>query len=284
MAYIKTLKDNELVGGTDNKDVYPVSTTQALYSQEADGTVRMSKDNPLEPEKLEERLEDHEEDAKELHRKTEKLVLNVSNNGTTLVEITGSTNSIHITGGAKIETYGDEPDEPISLLDGDLSKLTLSIGSAEIVYITEWEGNTTWDLPNVVGRFNAKFDFTYNGISKYVSTHTDINLRKFVGFASEAPSDVTTLGNPSDPNLFGNTVNCTVTVPTNGTGFKRIYFAVPSGMTISRITQPDALNAPLAFTFVDNINRSIGGVNYAYKLYQSTDLIDSSVSKRLTIS
>jgi hypothetical protein len=32
IAYIKTLKDNELIGGTDNRDVYPVSTTQAIFS------------------------------------------------------------------------------------------------------------------------------------------------------------------------------------------------------------------------------------------------------------
>lgn len=39
MAYIKTLKDNELVGGTDQSDVYPVSSTQAIFSQKSDGTV-----------------------------------------------------------------------------------------------------------------------------------------------------------------------------------------------------------------------------------------------------
>lgn len=31
MAYIKRLKDNELVGGTDNTDVYPLTTAKAVY-------------------------------------------------------------------------------------------------------------------------------------------------------------------------------------------------------------------------------------------------------------
>ena len=55
-------------------------------------------------------------------------------------------------------------------------------------------------------------------------------------------------------------------------------------MTINRVIQPDALNAPLAITQIGTINRTINGTTYAYKLYRSDDLIDSSVSKRLTIS
>ena len=63
MAYIKTLKDNELIGGTDNTDVYPVSTTQAIFSQKPDGTLP----DGIKHQKLEDRLFDGEEDARELH-------------------------------------------------------------------------------------------------------------------------------------------------------------------------------------------------------------------------
>ena len=55
MAYIKTLKDNELIGGQDNTDVYPVSTTQAIFSQKPDGTVPEGR-----KQLLEERLEEDE--------------------------------------------------------------------------------------------------------------------------------------------------------------------------------------------------------------------------------
>jgi hypothetical protein len=61
MAYIKTLKDNELIGGQDNTDVYPVSTTQAIFSQKPDGTVPEGR-----KQLLEDRLEDNEEDTKNL--------------------------------------------------------------------------------------------------------------------------------------------------------------------------------------------------------------------------
>ena len=49
MAYIKTLNEQELVGGNSNTKVYPRTTTQAVYSQDGDGNV---------PEGVEPLLED----------------------------------------------------------------------------------------------------------------------------------------------------------------------------------------------------------------------------------
>ena len=275
MAYIKTLKDNELIGGTDNTDVYPISTTQAIFSQKPDGTIPSG----IRHQRLEERLEDHEDDAQELHRKTEKLVVYLSNNkaGQTL-EITGDENTMTLTGSAQIETYGDEPSQSISS-DAMTSK-RLTVAYAEALLYDGSVVNTTFTFPNTVGTYTSTFTCTYNGITKYVSSTTNLNLRKYFGFAEEAPTDPTTLGTSH----FSNSVGCTVTIPVNGTGFKHIYFAVPNGMTISRIVQPDALNAPLAITQVGTISRTIGSSTFTYKLYRSTDLIDSSLSKRLTIS
>ncbi len=56
MGYIKTLKNNELVGGTDETPVYPVSSTQAIYSQDNSGDTPEGK-----PKKLEDRLQSIEE-------------------------------------------------------------------------------------------------------------------------------------------------------------------------------------------------------------------------------
>lgn len=33
MGHIKKLKNNELVGGTDNNDVYPITSTKAVYDE-----------------------------------------------------------------------------------------------------------------------------------------------------------------------------------------------------------------------------------------------------------
>lgn len=56
MGYIKTLKNNELIGGTDETPVYPVSSTQAIYSQNDSGDTPEGK-----PKKLEDRLQSIEE-------------------------------------------------------------------------------------------------------------------------------------------------------------------------------------------------------------------------------
>ena len=46
------MKNNELIGGTDESPVYPVSSTQAIYSQDASGNIPEGK-----PKKLEDRLQ-----------------------------------------------------------------------------------------------------------------------------------------------------------------------------------------------------------------------------------
>ena len=274
MAYIKTLKDNELIGGQDNTDVYPVTTSQAIYRQNPNG----SKPGGVK-QKLEDTLQDHEDDAKELHRKTEKLVVYLSNDkaGQTL-EITGNDNTMTLTGSAQVETYGDEPSQ--SITPEEMTNKRMIVTSSGATLYDEGVITTTFTLPNVVGQYIATFTVEYKGVSKSVNNSVNVNLRKYFGFAEAEPTDPTAL----DVSHFSNSVGCTVTIPANGTGFKRIYFAVPSAMTINRIVQPDALNAPLTITQVGTINRTIGGTTYTYKLYQSDDLIDSSVSKRLTIS
>lgn len=55
MAIIKTLKENELMGGMENEDLYPISSTQAIFSQDSDGAFPKGV-KPL----LEDRLKDHE--------------------------------------------------------------------------------------------------------------------------------------------------------------------------------------------------------------------------------
>lgn len=276
MAYIKTLKDNELVGGTDNTDVYPVTTTQAIYSQMPDGTVPSG----IKHQRLEERLKDHEDDAKELHRKSEKLMVYLNNSKAgQILEITGETYTMTLTGSAQVESFGDEPSQSIAESEMDAKRMMVTSSGATLY--DEAVADATYTLPNVVGSYTARFYCTYNGITKYATNAVNVNLRKYFGFASEQPEDVTTLG----ASHFSNSVaGVTVTIPASGTGFKKIWFAVPNGMSISRVVQPDALNAPLAITLVGTVERIIGGNSYTYKLYQSVDLIDSSISKRLTIN
>lgn len=98
MAYIKTLKDNEYIGGTDNTDVYPVTSTQAVFSQDSDGKTPDGVQSNLE-----DRLQEDEADIKELKEsvgdKQEKLV-----SGTNIKTINGKSllgnGNITISGGS----------------------------------------------------------------------------------------------------------------------------------------------------------------------------------------
>ena len=56
MAYIHKIKEKEIIGGTEDIDLYPVTSTQAVYSQNKNGAVPAG----VEP-KLEDRLSKHEE-------------------------------------------------------------------------------------------------------------------------------------------------------------------------------------------------------------------------------
>lgn len=227
-----------------------------------------------------------ESDAQELHRKTEKLTtyLAISKsgaplpNGTTL-EITGDENTISMTGTARVETYGDEPSQSIAESEMESKRLTVIRNGTTLFDMAVVSAEYT--LPDdKVGAYNIAFTTTYNNVSRSASSTVNLNLRKYFGFASSQPTDPTTLST----SYFSNSVGCTVTIPANGTGFKYIYFAVPYNMSITNIIQPDALNAPLAFSQIGTISRTISGNTYQYKLYKSVDLINSSISKRLTIS
>ena len=262
MAKVKVLKDNELVGGTDNTSVYPVTHTKAIF----DGNNK----------ELDQRLNENDDDRELLHRQSEKLVLSLTSDKSYVMEINSNQENATFRAIATIETFGDEP---INILNPDNYEYTFS--NAKFVSKTERSVIASATLPSIVGAFTTQFNVIYNGVNKTVSVITNKNLRKYFGF-SENLTEITAL----EASHFSNSVACTVTIPANPSGdkYKAIYFAVPAEMTISDVRQPDALNAPLAFRFVNETYRVINGESYAYKIYKSTDLIDSTVSKRLTIS
>ena len=262
MAKVKVLKDNELVGGTDNTSVYPVTHTKAIF----DGNNK----------ELDQRLNENDNDRDLLHRQSEKLVLSLASDMSGAIEISGTQKVATFTAKAAIETFGDEP--TITL---NPNEYEYSFTNAEFVSKTESNITASAVLSSEVGAFTTTFSVTYNGVSKTASVTANMNLRKYFGFSNEL-TEITVLGTSH----FSNSVTCTVTIPANPSGdkYKAIYFAVPADMTISDVRQPDALNAPLAFRFVNETYRVIDGVSYAYKIYKSTDLINSTVSKRLTIS
>ena len=263
MGKIKVLKDNELVGGTDNDSLYPVTHTKAVFDSNN--------------KELDQRLNENEAYIKMLHRQSEKLVLFLTSDMSGAVEITDTQKVATFTAKAVTETFGDEP--AITLNPNNYVYL---FTNGTFTSKSDTDITATAVLPTTVGDFTTTFTASYNGVSKSTSITSNMNLRKYFGFSDTPPTNVTTL----DTSHFSNTVGCTISIPANPSGkkYKNIYFAVPENMSILDIRQPDAFNASLAFQSVGIIPRIIGNNYYTYKLYKSTDLIDSTVSKRLTIS
>lgn len=264
MAIIKVLKDEELVGGIDNTDVYPITHTKAIYD--------------TKNKQLDARLNENDNDRALLHRQSEKVVpyIKISDS---LMEIGGISNIVHVEGWAKIENFGDEDyrDVPTDNLHiqyvNDGTELTKTSSGVKV--------KTDYKLPAEVGTYTFRIMTDYDTAHpKTIDANVNLNLRKYFGFYSTNITNIEELG-ASD---FSNKVGCTVTVPAINDGYKPIYFAVPAGMSISRVVQPDALNAPMAITQLGTMSRTVGGVSFSYKIYKSTDDIDTTKSKRLTIS
>lgn len=276
MAYIKTLKDNELIGGQDNTDVYPVSTTQAIFSQKPDGTIPEG----IKHQRLEERLEDMESDASGLHKSSERFSVYLENDKAgQVLEIQPNVSHVFsLIGTAFMETFGDEPNIPVTPEEIEAKKISILSGSA--ILHEENAMSMDYTLPNAVGEYTAKLECTNDGITKSVENSAFLNLRKYFGFSEEVPVDITTLG-ASD---FSNEVGCNIVIPPHGNGFKHIYFAVPTPMEIHRIVVADTMLAVLVFHSLGTISRVINGSSYNYNLYESEDLIDSTNVKYLTIS
>lgn len=281
MAIIKVLKDEQLIGGAGNTKVYPVTSTQAVYRQTSEGAT-----NGL----LETSLQDIEDDAKELHSKTEKIKPSLEINVDGVLEINGAVYNLTLMGSAKVSCFGDAPDEAINVSSMEDKSLRY-VYNGFTGNIEGHESNNKWvgsvTIPNVdvsivPGTCNFGFIFSYNnrqGIN--IGKPVYFNLRKYFGFASTQPTDPTTL---SDSH-FSDSVECNITISAKGAtdNFEPIYFAIPVDMNITKVIQIDSLNAPLAISQIGTINRTISGITYQYKLYRSIDLINTKFSKQLRI-
>jgi hypothetical protein len=307
MAYIKKLKENELIGGTDNTDVYPVTTSQAIFRQNPDGHA---------PEGVRPRLEDtlqyHEKDAQELHRKTEKLKLTITNSkGGSTIEIADNNQSsdfiITLTGKAYLETFGDEPDEVVKLNDEStitLKQITkefsVTYGTTALSIASQTASGNSWvgtcDLSQgtankTIGTYTSKFTVSYLGVEKSITSPTYIGLRAYAGFTEEESATVDTdLNTWSSFSPYISRMDRNVVVHDGSSSSVRmvfpavsgdvggdnpttryIHFLIPAPLKVSRITQPDGLGQELAFTNPNiTVIRIIDGQDYTYNVYRTT--------------
>lgn len=319
MAQLKVLKD-AMLGGDSNVDVYPVTSTQAIYSHYVDGqgNLHVREKNGV-PEKIEDRLQDQEDDSKELHRKTEKLIVRIVSNLTGTLECTGNSYTMNLTGSAGLETYGDEAEEVLSADSSKpkhMSHYTLAVNGPSYVDTDTGEmvnDNIPFALPtisgdNVVGSINITKPGTYtsrfevtnddgkSSITKTATSIVHLALKMYYGFSTNRPSSVTSL----DGNSYSNSVAGTITIPqksdpqiTGEEKFQHVYIALPRylvGTKTVTARQPDSLNAPFPLRKISTISRTVGAASYDYYLYESGTTstsddgkIDSTIAKRLTL-
>lgn len=209
---------------------------------------------------------------KGLHKQIVKYTSNISVSPSSL-RINGENLSTTLNKTDKLSSFGDAGE---SATNPDSSTTTSPDGVID--------GNTwSFVFPQTVGTYTVTYKATKNGTERVSTANVSIYLRKYFGFSESVPSNLEELEALSEK-ADSPSVNWEDYINAKGTGDKYIYFAVPYNMTIHNITQPDALYAPFAFTQLNDITITINRTNYTYKLYRSTDKVDSSVNKKLKIS
>lgn len=158
MAHIKILKDNELIGGQDNSDVYPVSSTQAIFSQTPDGMVPAGVKR-----RLENRLIDIEANLKDIRDIVEQLI------GGNVISMSVDPNTIN---------YGVSTDVTVnvtSAMSADFIKIYRNAGE-EPIYTGSGKTATVVDriTPNNMEPVRYLAEVRANGITKTIDKEVTI--------------------------------------------------------------------------------------------------------------
>lgn len=128
MAYIKTLKENELYGGKDNNTIYPVTTTQAVFSQDKTGNIPEGVEY-----KLEDRLQEDENKVKALDKKVTDNSDDIQTLQDKCTEVVKSINQLITSKNtfaqdiADIRKVNEQQDEKLSELDEKVVQLNTEV-------------------------------------------------------------------------------------------------------------------------------------------------------------
>lgn len=105
MGYIKKLKNNELIGGTDKTTIYPVTSTEAVFEETTNGSESSFKSQKTINKEQQDELDDHEE---RIQAAEAKDIKSITINGSTKKFEVDSTNNVDLT----IYTVDSDPDMP----------------------------------------------------------------------------------------------------------------------------------------------------------------------------
>lgn len=118
-----------------------------------------------------------------------------------------------------------------------------------------------------------------NGPLHFESEIEDLLHKVYVAFMSSVPQRIAEIVRENHASYESSGASKTVTVPASGTGYKHVYIVMPSAISLTGVTQPDALDAQMGFTLVSSISDGV----IIYKIYESNSRIDCSIGKKITI-
>ena len=105
MGYIKKLKNNELVGGTDKTTIYPVTSTEAVFEEITNGNESSFKSQKTINKEQQDELDDHEE---RIQAAEAEDIKSITINGSTKKFEVDDENNVDLT----IYTVDSDPDMP----------------------------------------------------------------------------------------------------------------------------------------------------------------------------
>lgn len=183
MGYIKKLKSNELVGGTDKTTIYPVTSTEAVFEEITNGNESSFKSQKTINKEQQDILDDHEDRIQEAEVNDVK---SITINGSTKKFVVDDENNVDLT----VYTVDDDPEMP-DIAD-KVDELRNMVGTSTPVLETSHKtrietleggdsvtGSVENKIKTKVDTINSSFQDDNNEYVKYSMTQTSGKVTGF---------------------------------------------------------------------------------------------------------
>lgn len=183
MGYIKKLKNNELVGGTDKTTIYPVTSTEAVFEEITNGNESSFKSQKTINKEQQDELDDHEE---RIQAAEAEDIKSITINGSTKKFRVDDKNNVDLT----IYTVDNDPEMPsiasnVEDLRNMVGTSTPVLGTSHKTRIETLEGgeSVTGSVENKiktkVDSINSFYQDDDNEYVKYSMTQTSGEVTDF---------------------------------------------------------------------------------------------------------
>lgn len=197
MGYIKKLKNNELVGGTDKTTIYPVTSTEAVFEEITNGNESSFKSQKTINKEQQDELDDHEE---RIQAAEAEDIKSITINGSTKKFEVDDKNNVDLT----IYTIDSDPDMPgiadsVRDLRNMVGTSTPVLGTSHKARIETLEGgeSVTGSVENKIktkiDTINSSFQDEDNEYVKYSMTQTSSMVTDFSIDESSLRNAITSL-------------------------------------------------------------------------------------------